>query len=196
MVSIARGKLDRAVSEPPELLAAEDLDEFAAERIVRGAPRLDGAYSNFAALNCVLDLVPVARGLAALLEPRAPVVLVLFGTMPVGEVLVQLLRGRPRQALRRSARGPVRARLGAHWFPIRYHRAADVQRAFAPWFRLERRLGIGVFVPPSAAEPWISRHPRLLGLLALLDGLFARPLAPFADHVLYHLVRTTAPLRP
>jgi len=192
MVAIARDKLRGLVTETPLVLAAEDLDEFAAERIVTGAPSLAGAYSNFAALNCVTDLRPVARALAALVDPGAPVLLVLFGTLPVGELVVQLARGQVRAAFRRCARGAVRARLGVHSFPIRYHRATAVRRAFQPWFTLQERRGIGVFVPPSAAEPWISRHPLLLGVLALLDRLVERPLAPFGDHVLYHFVRTTA----
>jgi hypothetical protein len=61
---------------------------------------------------------------------------------------------------------------------------------FAPWFALESLKGIGVFVPPSAAEPWISKHEKLLNALAALDRLFGRVLAPLGDHVLYRLVRT------
>jgi hypothetical protein len=88
----------------------------------------------------------------------------------------------------------VIARLGGRTFTIRYHRAHEVAAAFAPWFQLERRTGIGVFVPPSAAEPWISRHPRLLGALASLDRALGSRLAPLGDHVLYRLVRTDAPV--
>jgi len=64
--------------------------------------------------------------------------------------------------------------------------------AFAPWFVLEKRLGIGVSVPPSAAEPWISRQPRLLAGMEALDRMLARPLAMLGDHVLYCFRRTTA----
>jgi hypothetical protein len=35
---------------------------------------------------------------------------------------------------------------------------AAMRRAFAPWFGLEKRLGSGVEVPPSDAEPWILEH--------------------------------------
>jgi hypothetical protein len=65
-----------------------------------------------------------------------------------------------------------------------------VVRTFGPYFTLVMRRGIGVFVPPSAAEPWISRQPRLLDALERLDDLFARPLAALGDHVLYELKRT------
>jgi hypothetical protein len=58
-----------------------------------------------------------------------------------------------------------------------------------PWFRLVRRIGIGVAVPPSAAEPWISGHPHLLGAMEAIDRVVSRPLAPLGDHVLYHFER-------
>jgi hypothetical protein len=59
-----------------------------------------------------------------------------------------------------------------------------------PWFALERREGVGVFVPPSAAEPWISSHPRLLALLEAADRLAGRPLAALGDHIIYRFIRT------
>jgi hypothetical protein len=62
----------------------------------------------------------------------------------------------------------------------------------SPWFHLQCREGVGVFVPPSAAEPWISRYPGLLNVLETMDRLAARPLAMFGDHILYRFVRTGA----
>jgi hypothetical protein len=74
-----------------------------------------------------------------------------------------------------------------------YHRRAALLRSFAPWFVLEKRLGIGVAVPPSAAEPWISQQPHLLAAMEAFDRHFARPLAMLGDHVLYQFRRTTSP---
>ncbi len=156
----------------------------------------DGAFSNFAALNCVPRLDAFARGLAGLLRLGAPVLLVLFGGFAPGEVLVQLARGNARAAVRRLARGDVEARLGGREFTVRYHRRRDLERALRPWFRLERARGIGVFVPPSAAEPWITGHPRLLRALAAVDRVAAAPLARLGDHVLYWFVCTAVPMRP
>jgi len=168
--------------------AAEDFGDLADQ--MSNEPRLDGAYSVFAPLNCVEDLTPFARALGRMLRPGASLLLVLFGTCCPGEMVVETLRGRPRNALRRFRRGNVPARLGGREFAVRYHRRADLQRTLAPWFRLEARKGIGIFVPPSAAEPWISAHPRLLEILSRLDRLAARPLAVLGDHVLYRFVRT------
>jgi SAM-dependent methyltransferase len=189
MVATASAKCGARVRSA--VAAAEDFGALA-ERL-SGEPRFDGAYSVFAALNCVSDLTPFARGIAGLLRPGAPLLMVMFGTCCPGEMIVEALRGRPRNALRRFRRGDVPARLGNKHFTVRYHRSADLARTFAPWFRLERREGVGIFVPPSAAEPWISSHPRLLAGLEAADRLAARPLAALGDHVLYRFVRTDAP---
>jgi SAM-dependent methyltransferase len=183
MVRVAAAKLVPLGAPTPVALAAEDLSQLADEGF-------DGAFSNFAALNCVRDLSSVARGLAQLVRPRAAIVLVVFGVCPPGEWIVEAVRGNPRAIFRRVSRGDVSARLGGREFLVRYHRASDIARAFAPWFRMTRRRGIGVCVPPSAAEPWISRHPRLLSLLDRLDRIVSRPLAMLGDHVLYRLERT------
>ena len=177
MVRIAEQRLGgRAAVCPAEEL--ETLDQ----------PPFDGAFSNFAALNCVSDLQPVAKGLQRLVRPGGQVVLVLFGTCPPGEVIVQLLRRDMRAAFRRRQL-TAPARLGGQEFLVHYHRPREVIRSMAPWFRFVGRRGIGVCVPPSAAEPWISAHPHLLSALAAVDRAVARPLAGLGDHVAYRFER-------
>jgi SAM-dependent methyltransferase len=176
-----------------QVAAAEDLPCFAFAYLMGGGKPFDAAFSNFAPLNCVEDLAPVARGLAALVRPGGHALLVLFGCHAPGEMITEVLRGRPRQALRRLASGPMAARIGDKKFTVIYHRSRALKSVMAPWFRLQRRIGIGVFVPPSAAEPWISGHPCLLSMLEVLDRLVERPLAGFGDHILYQFERTKSP---
>ena len=187
MVDVARQKLSPLGSRA-EVVAGEEMERFAEERRVAGESLLDGVFSNFAPLNCVQDIHSVAKGLALLVKPGAVAMLVLFGTCCPGEMLVETLRGRPQNALRRFTRGAAPARLAKRNFEVFYHRGSDL-RAFEPWFELERKIGIGVAVPPSAAEPWISRHPRLLANMEAFDRVMARPLASFGDHVLYQFRR-------
>jgi SAM-dependent methyltransferase len=189
MVELAKAKLSPFGSRA-EIATGEELEDFAARHLSTGGRLFDGAFSNFAPLNCVVDLGPVARGLAQLLKPGAPAMLVVFGTFCPGEMLTEVLNKQPDQALRRCKRGSMPARLAKRNFPIVYHRRAALIQAFAPWFVLEKRLGIGVAVPPSAAEPWISHHPRLLGAMEALDRALSRPLAFLGDHVLYQFRRT------
>jgi len=184
MVRRARAKFAgrpglRAAVAGAEDLAALDL----------GGERFDGAFSNFAALNCVEALAPVARGLAGLVRPGGQALLVTFGTVCPGEWLVEGLRGRPAAMARRFRRGPVPAQLGGHAFEVRYFTTAELVSAMSPWFEFAGRRAIGLFVPPSAAEPWITRHPRLLAALERLDRRLSRALAALGDHVLHRFVR-------
>jgi hypothetical protein len=172
-----------------EAVAIENLQDFASRRVAEGAPAFGGAYSNFASLNCVTDLSAAGRALSLLLGPGSRALLVVFGPWAPGEVVTLLLRGQPRAAFRRFSRGPVSARLGGQEFVVSYPRPAEFARAFAPWFRLRRVIGIGVFVPPSSAEPAISRCPRILSALETLDRVAARPLSRLGDHVLLDFER-------
>ena len=196
MTQVASAKLARFPDARVETVQAEGMEAFAARLATEGVGKFDGVYSNFAGLNCVTDLSPFARGLASLVRPRGQALLVIFGTFSPGEMITECLRGRPQNALRRLKKGDVPARLSGQHFTVRYHRRADLARAMAPWFSLVETRAIGLFVPPSAAEPWISNYPRLIGLFEALDKILARPLAIFGDHILYRLVRTDEPAPP
>jgi len=189
MVKLAKQKL-RPFGSTAEIAAGEEMKDFANRYLALGRPLFDGAFSNFAPLNCVADLEPVARGLARLLKPGSAAMLVFFGTCCPGEMVVESLRGRPHLAFRRWKRGAVAARLAKSEFQVVYHRRSEIVRAFSPWFVLEQRVAIGLTVPPSAAEPWISKHPRLLETMEKWDRALSRPLAMLGDHVLYQLRRT------
>jgi len=187
MVSAAAARLgaDRA-----KLIGAEQLCSL---RSSVGEAAFDGAYSNFAALNCVSDLDAFARGLAPLLRPGAAVVLVVFGTFCPAEFVVEAARGRFRNVFRRLNRGDAPARLAGEHFAVRYHRGWELRAALGPWFDYRSRRAIGLLVPPSGAEPWISRHPHMLSFFEWLDRPLSRPLAALGDHVLYRFQRNHTP---
>lgn len=193
MVSIAGAKLS-PLGGFAEIAAAEEIEDFAICKLSGGTALFDGAFSNFAPLNCVADLRPVARGLARLLTPGAVAMLVLFGTFCPGEVITEVIRGRANRALRRLRSSKAPARVATSDFHVVYHRCSTLQRIFAPWFVLEKRVGIGIVVPPSAAEPWITEHPHLLAVMEAIDRVVSRPLAALGDHVLYQFRRTAKQL--
>lgn len=176
-----------------ERLAVEELPAWAASRAVSGAPPFDGAFSNFAALNCVADHGAAARGLSVVLPAGARALLVVFGPASPGEVAVLLARGRFRAAFRRFSRAPVPARVAGETFAVTYPSPRAFAAAFAPWFTLRKTTGIGLFVPPSSAEPWVSRVPGAVAAGEALDRVLARPLALLADHVLLDFTRTSVP---
>lgn len=147
----------------------------------------DGALSSFGALNCIAELAPVARRLGRWVKPGGRAVLCLMGPLVPWEWLWFLLRGRPRTALRRLRPGGVLWR-GVR---VRYPGIRTVRRAFAPWWRARRVAAVGALVPPSYAEGWASRHPRLLAFLGRWERrLEAFPPLPWlADHYLLELER-------
>jgi SAM-dependent methyltransferase len=188
MVRLACEKL-QPLGSAAEIVAGEDFHAFADRYLEQGRPLFDGVFSNFAPLNCVSNLEPIARALGRLMKPGAVVALVVFGTCCPLEMGVELIRGRPGQMFRRFRRGNVPARLAKREFEIFYHRKQQIKAGFSDFFELESRLGIGVAVPPSAAEPWISKHPKLLAAMEMFDRFSAGPLAMFGDHVLYQFRR-------
>jgi SAM-dependent methyltransferase len=147
----------------------------------------DGAFSNFGGANCAGDLAGLARDLARVVRPGAPLLLCVMGPLVPWEWLWFGLHGDLRAAFRRLRRG------GAPWRGLRivYPSPRRLARLFRPGFRLTRRAAIGAFVPLPAAEPWARRHP---ALVARLDAQERRweatwPLPWLADHYLLEMVR-------
>lgn len=187
MVALAREKAREAgLSErvTTERVSLEELPALAARL---DAP-FDGAYSVFAALNCVESLPPVGRGLAAALRPGGRALLVVFGPFCPAEILILALKGRFRAAVRRLERRPAPARVAGETFTVTYPAPRAFAKAFAPGLRLRGATGIGIFVPPSSAEPTVSRVPGLVAIAELLDRA-AAPLWFLADHVLLDFER-------
>lgn len=157
MLDVARAKVGSAQlwgTVEFRHMPIERLGDLAAE--LGGA--LDGAFSNFGGLNCVANLALVAQSMAVLLKPGAPVVLCVMGPVALWEWAWFLARGRPASAFRRLVPG------GVAWrgLSVRYPSLRSLKRVFAPWFTVRRAGGVGVFVPPTYAESWARRHPRLI----------------------------------
>jgi 2-polyprenyl-3-methyl-5-hydroxy-6-metoxy-1,4-benzoquinol methylase len=153
----------------------------------------DGAFSNFSGLNCLADLKPVARNLAGLVRPGGRVLICLWSRICLGEIAWFLVRGQVKKAFRRFM-GKATARLGGETIAVAYPMISCVREMFEPWFRLETRRAIGLFVPPSYVESWARRNMRALAQLEKLDRVFAdwRILRDIGDHVLLEFVRCQA----
>ena len=150
----------------------------------------DGAFSNFSGLNCLADLKPVARNLAALVKPRGRVLLCLWSRVCWVEMLWYLFHGQLKKSVRRLSRVAT-ARLGDMTIPVSYPSVHSLRDSFSPWFELRSRCAVGLFVPPSYVEQWISKHEKLLGLLEWLDSECADwpILRDAGDHMLLEFVR-------
>ena len=183
MVETARRKVSRAGLGgliDARHLPIEDLPRLSEQTF-------DGAFSDFGGLNCVADLRAVARDLAALLRPGAPLLLCVMGPIVPWEWAWYLGHGQPGKAFRRLRPG------GVAWrgLTVRYPSIRSLRRAFSPAFHFRRVSGVGVFLPPTYAEEWTRRHPRLLAALDRWERRLAavRPFPWLADHFLVELER-------
>ncbi len=148
------------------VLPTESIDTLASDGL------FEGAFSNFAGLNCVEDLSAVVRDLAVLLEPGSPVLINVMGTFVAWEIAWFLLRGQPQKAFRR-----VRRRETLSWGPLTIRRLPiQVVTSIFEGEGFTRRAwkGIGVAVPPSYLEHWACRFPTVLEGLSRLDERIGR----------------------
>ncbi len=185
MIEVARRRaLVQAVSERVSfrVLAAEDLDEI--------RERYDGAFSNFGGLNCVPHLNRVACELARVVRPGGSLVVCLAGRFCAWELAWYVASCDFTRATRRW-RGSAEASLGTARVPVYYPTAKALAKAFSPWFRLVRRRGIGVIVPPSYAQASVFGTRAFVALAEKLDCLFGRVAGTraVADHALFVLRR-------
>ncbi|HEX9732106.1 MAG TPA: class I SAM-dependent methyltransferase [Thermoanaerobaculia bacterium] len=181
MVDAAREKVARAGLADRVHLRHQSIEAWTADP---GGP-FDGALSNFGVLNCVDDLAPVARALAASVRSGGRAVLVVMGPLVPWEWLWFLARGRPRDAFRRRRRGGVAWR-GQQ---VRYPSPRTVRRTFRPAFRARRTSAVGALLPPTYAESWAARHPRLIDGLDRWERRVECQLAWLADHYVLELER-------
>ncbi len=179
----------KAVEAPAALidfrrLATENLDELPAQ------PLFDGVFSNFSGLNCVADLRAVSSKLAMRLHPGATLLLCLSTRFCLWEMLHYAAKGDFRKAFRRC-RGVSPASLDGHSFSVYYPTVRSLQQSFGPEFRLRSVTGVGIAVPPSYLERWITRYPRLLAVMKRFDEV-VRNLPIFrniGDHMLLFMER-------
>jgi SAM-dependent methyltransferase len=167
----------------------------ATERIGEFLPdqQFGGVFSNFSGLNCVKDLRETANALAPLLLPRAPMLLCVSTRYCVWEIFYYLLRRDSTRALRRC-RGSNNTKLGGVTVPVYYPTSQAIEQSFSSAFRLVSIRGIGITVPPSYLEHWMTRHPTLLRLFEGIDSVVRTwPLArTLGDHMLLHFERLPA----
>jgi len=151
----------------------------------------DGVFSNFGGLNCVEDLNAVARSLASMLKPRAPVVLCVMGRYVGWEIIWFALHGRPDKAVRRLRSQPIRVSLGDDFILCWYRSAREIRQAFRTYFRLRHWRGVGVSVPPTYLERQAGGYPGIMRVLERVDPyLGCTPLVrTLADHLVFTFER-------
>ena len=186
MVEIAHAKATKAGLT--QRLHTKQMSIESLAQLAETETQFDGILSNFGGLNCVEDLLPVALAMARILRPNHSALLCLMGPVCVWEWGWYLAHGKPRKAFRRLQPG------GTPWRNLRIHYPSvrTLCRTFAPYFSCERVTAIGVLLPPTYAEAWVARHPRLLARLDTWERCVETwpVMAHLADHYLVELRRT------
>ena len=167
MVEIARRRGVQADCCPIERLEYYDL-------------RLDGAISNFGALNCLSSLTATAVSLAGMVRSGGYLALCFLNRMCLWESAFYLLRADPEKAFRRL-KGWAQSSIGAKVF---YRSAGEIISAFGDNFRLCSSYGIGLSVPPSYVSAFTTWEVEQLSAVdQYLAGIPV--LRSLADHRLY-----------
>jgi SAM-dependent methyltransferase len=181
---------------------AEGLDPMVRTRRIRAseladllkeeqATSLDGAFSTFGALDCEPDLSFAQPVLARLLRLHAPLVLGLWNRFCASDFVLSLLARKPRRTLARLFPPVVN---GRSRFPVAvYPRSVgSVLAAFRNSFRVERIVGVPVFVPPYDFAPRFLGQRGFLDLLRKADASLAGrfPFNRIGDHIFVVLRRT------
>lgn len=147
----------------------------------------DAAYSNFGALNCVVDLPLAARHVAARLRPRGVLVASVIGRACPWEIGLYLARASLSRATLRFSRDAVAVPLEGRTVWTRYYSPREFARVFsAAGFTLVHVRTLGCAAPPPYLQAFAERHPRLVASLHGLDDLIgAWPLVrALGDHFL------------
>jgi ubiquinone/menaquinone biosynthesis C-methylase UbiE len=148
---------------------------------------LDGAFSNFGALNCISDLASLLAAVSRRLAVGAPLIAVIMGRHVPWEWMWYLSRGELSKSLRRLSRE------GITWRGMRisYPTPRETATMLRPHFSITRVSPLGCVLPPSYAAGWLDRAPTALDILTRLELLALRcaPLASLSDHYIIEAKR-------
>jgi SAM-dependent methyltransferase len=122
----------------------------------------DGVISNFGALNCVENLTALRAALARLVRVGGHLAFTLMSRFCLFETFHYLHERQVAKAMRRWS---GRARAKSLDLDVFYPTCPTLKNVLAPEFHLIRRIGIGLFVPPSYVEgisaPSLDRRSRI-----------------------------------
>lgn len=196
MISIARERVQRegfGDTVTLEHRAIQDLQEFSHSNT------FDGVFSNFGVFNCIQDHHGTSLNLAKIVRQGGKVVICNMNRFCLWETVWYFSHVRPDKAFRRlnaGERGLVTSMRTDHQMRVFYPSAREMKSNYQKYFRLTSLHGVGVFVPPSFMENWVSRKPRFLAKLRVLDqNLRGWPiLRVIGDHMLLVFTRTNCVL--
>ena len=154
-----------------------------------GEGSFDGILSDFGSLNCVKDLKTLAWSCARLLKPNGIMFANIMNRFCLWETVYYTLKGRFRDALRRSRKDGLPVKLASHDVTTYYHFPEEFIGLFNEEFKVKHILGLGIFLPPPYLKEIYNRYKGMFSLIKTIERLSEDkfPFYNIADHVLLEL---------
>lgn len=148
----------------------------------------DLVFSNFGGLNCVSPeiLQAIAPNLASLLNPGGRLIAVVMSGFCLWETFYFGIKGRPKEAFRRSRNSSVKVKIGDELVETWYYSTSKLKRIFGDAFKVVDKQAVGLFIPPSYLDNYFRNHKKSLQSLQRLENSTARlsVTANLSDHFL------------
>lgn len=142
-------------------------------------------FSNFGGLNCLpeTDLQLFFQKASDLLATNERLICVIMGKKTTWDRWYLTLKGRFNSRNRRNTTNAVTVPVNGIPVSTWYYSPKEIIRLANPYFDVELRRPIGLFVPPSYMAPFFTKRPRTLRFLIALDKRFSFSfLANRSDH--------------
>lgn len=147
--------------------------------------KFDGAFSNFGALNCRIDLKKLSETLSKNLNSKSYFVAVLMGNFCLWEILFYSLKFNFRRAFFRFGKNYKEVPLGKISVPTRYFFPKVFYQFFHKDFEIVKILPIGFLLPPPYLSYRFKPKSKILRFFSNLDRIFSfQFLGNFSDHFL------------
>lgn len=148
--------------------------------------KFDLVFSNFGGFNCISPdsfrrAMPV---ITKLLKSKGRLIAVIMPKFCLWESLYFIAKRKPSEVLRRNRSVPVKVSIGSYSVDTWYYSPSDVTDICKKDFKIQSKLPVGIFIPPSYLNTYFSSHPRSLQHLKRLEESLGSlsVLAGIADH--------------
>ncbi len=133
----------------------------------------DGAFSNFGALNCKIDLAKFSKSLSQNLKPKSYFVAVVMGNFCLWEILFYTLKLNFSRAFFRFRNNYKDVSLGKDSVPTRYFSPRSFYKFFKNEFALVKIIPIGLILPPPYLSYKFRPQSKILNILDKMDKPFS-----------------------
>lgn len=182
MINITRQKIkDRSFKgsvDTRQLSFSELKDVFAPQSF-------DLVFSDFGGLNCIPEneMRSLLKEVHSLLKPGGKFIAVIMSRKCLWERFYFLLKGKWKEAFRRSSKEPVPVYLGKNSQPTWYYAPPEIINLSAEYFTRRNLKPVGLALPPSYLNPFFEKRKSLLSALNKLEALFSFSICSnYADH--------------